>query len=270
MPMIFSQVSASLYKKLYLSLFLLCLLGLNTIVFAATSRLTDDDWTITVTPYIWAQSSNGNVSALGRKAPLNVPFDKALRDTNAGFMGNVSVTHGRLGGFLDAQYLKLSGNHNIDALGDQISASGSSTIVSFGLFYRAYQLQLGGNTIFNDPRLFAVEPLAGVRWTRLSTHIGALGHEISDHDLWQIAFVGGRLMYDLSDRWIWGLEGDVGGGREQIAFQGQTWLGYRTVIFGVNTELHAGYRALYQNYKKGDFEWDVTQHGPVVGIAMHF
>ncbi|MGP6379813.1 hypothetical protein ACTZGB_09750 [Yersinia bercovieri] len=259
MPMIFLRM-----------LMLLCLSGLNTTVFAATSPLANDDWTITVTPYLWAQSSNGNVSALGHRAPLNVPFDKALRDTNAGFMGNVSVTHGRLGGFIDAQYLRLSGSHNIDAYGDQISGRGSSTMVSLGAFYRAYQFPLGGNTIFNDPRLFIVEPLVGVRWTRLSAHIGALGHEVSDHALWQIPFVGSRLIYDLSDRWRWGIEGDIGGLHDQLALQGQTWLGYRTVILGVNTELRAGYRALYQNYKKGDFDWDVTQYGPVVGVAMHF
>jgi hypothetical protein len=31
-----------------------------------------------------------------------------------------------------------------------------------------------------------------------------------------------------------------------------------------------GYRALHQDYDHGDFEWDVTMHGPLLGTAVQF
>jgi hypothetical protein len=41
-------------------------------------------------------------------------------------------------------------------------------------------------------------------------------------------------------------------------------------LFGRPTTLLVGYRALYQNYYRNNFEWDVTMHGPVIGTVTRF
>lgn len=51
--------------------------------------------------------------------------------------------------------------------------------------------------------------------------------------------------------------------------------GYRFGLFGDdNARFLAGYRALYQNYKSGsgsnEFKWDMTLHGPMLGLAIDF
>jgi hypothetical protein len=58
-------------------------------------------------------------------------------------------------------------------------------------------------------------------------------------------------------------------------FTWQLWatLGYRFGLFGDdNANVLVGYRALSQDYKKGNgenrFRWDVTIHGPVIGLAI--
>ena len=42
-------------------------------------------------------------------------------------------------------------------------------------------------------------------------------------------------------------------------------IGYGFELFGRPSFFRAGYRMLYQDYKDGNFEWDVTYKGPVVG-----
>jgi hypothetical protein len=52
-------------------------------------------------------------------------------------------------------------------------------------------------------------------------------------------------------------------------------VGYRFGLFGQdNANLLAGYKALRQKYQDGDgrsaFEWDITMHGPVLGLTITF
>jgi hypothetical protein len=35
-------------------------------------------------------------------------------------------------------------------------------------------------------------------------------------------------------------------------------------------QISAGYRALSWDYDDNDFEWDVTMHGPVLGMSFRF
>ena len=73
------------------------------------------------------------------------------------------------------------------------------------------------------------------------------------------------------------LAGDVGGisTSDQYSAEAFGLIGYRFGLFGEdNANLVAGYRALHQKYEDGNgssaFEWDVTMHGPVVGLTIKF
>jgi hypothetical protein len=68
------------------------------------------------------------------------------------------------------------------------------------------------------------------------------------------------------------MEGDVGGfgAGTKLSLGGQAYLGYRTYLFGHDSLVRVGYRALYQDYESKDFDWEVTQHGPVLGISTKF
>lgn len=51
-------------------------------------------------------------------------------------------------------------------------------------------------------------------------------------------------------------------------------IGYRFGIFGLDCSAVAGYRALSQDYATASgtsgFKWDVTMHGPVMGLVTRF
>jgi hypothetical protein len=52
-------------------------------------------------------------------------------------------------------------------------------------------------------------------------------------------------------------------------------IGYQFSLFGEdNARVFAGYRALSQDYTDGSgndkFEWDVTLHGPILGLGIRF
>ena len=51
-------------------------------------------------------------------------------------------------------------------------------------------------------------------------------------------------------------------------------LGYRFQLFGHGTIAQAGYRAFWQNYATRTdgslFRWNVTLHGPIMGLTLRF
>ncbi len=63
--------------------------------------------------------------------------------------------------------------------------------------------------------------------------------------------------------------GDVGGFdvSSRLTAQGFAAIGYRwTPSFSTSL----GYRAIYTDYVKGGFEYDITQHGVFAGAAYRF
>lgn len=66
--------------------------------------------------------------------------------------------------------------------------------------------------------------------------------------------------------------GDVGGFGvgSDYSWNAQAYVGYRMCLLRAPVILQAGYRALHQKYEDGGFKWDVTQHGPVIGMMFEF
>lgn len=95
---------------------------------------------------------------------------------------------------------------------------------------------------------------------------------------WFDPLIGARAFFDFSEHWNLSLQGDVGGFGIGSDF---TWgamgtIGYRFRLFSEenNARAAAGYRAIYQDYSEGSgnnrFEWDVTLHGPILGLVIEF
>ncbi|WP_029073919.1 hypothetical protein [Kaistia adipata] len=239
------------------------------------------EWSVIVSPYLWAASLSGEGALRGRSVNVEAPFSDIVKDLDLGLMGAVEITNGTFGAFFNAEYVDVS---NSDVLQLQhpsvgevtVGASMTTTIIGAGAYYKVFETALGGDTAFGAPRVFSISPLAGVRWTRLEGDLkatdGNMSRNVSDSQEWLDPFVGARADIDLSSRWNLLIEGDVGGFDvgSKIALNGQAYLGYRTHFLGHETILRLGYRALYQDYSSGGFAWDVTQHGPVLGASVKF
>ncbi len=233
-------------------------------------------WAVIVSPYGWAASLKGNASIAGFDTDVDIPFSDVLDHLDLVMMGNVEVTNGVWGFYVDAQHVQTSQNEQIFA--HEIGLNIKTTSVAGGAYYKAYESELGGETAFGKPRTISFEPTAGVRWTELRAAASAFGLRKEKSANWTDPFIGLRMNADLTGRWNLFAEADIGGFGigSKLSVNAQAYLGYRTMMLGRPTILRAGYRYLHQNYEGDDFtgvnkfRWDVDQHGPVVGFSMRF
>lgn len=233
------------------------------------------DWRIVVSPYIWAASLKGDAALAGRSTSVDVPFSDVVEHVDFTFMGNIAVTNGSWGAFVDVQHVETSQEESVrrQVLGLDIRTKS----LAAGAYFRAYEHDLGGLTLYGTPRRFAIEPVVGLRWTHLKARVSALGLSTRRRADWTDPFVGVRLLADLNERWNIAAEADVGGFGvgSRISANAQAYLGYNTKLFDHAVVWRVGYRVLYQDYSTHDFtgntfRWNVTQRGPVLGFSMYF
>lgn len=235
----------------------------------------DDGWSVTVSPYVWAASLDGNASLAGFDTRVDVPFSDTFEHLDFAFSGDVEIRKGRWGVFLDGQYVKTSQEE--DVLAQTLDLGIKTTRAQGAVFYRIYDSPQGGDTATGSPRTFTIDPLIGVRWTELKADVEVLGLKATKKADWTEPFVGVKSSWDVSERWNLSGEADVGGFGIDKKKSGnvQAFLGYRMHLLQRPSMLKVGYRALYQRYETGDFtgqtlKWSVTQQGPVVGLSMTF
>jgi hypothetical protein len=241
---------------------------------AAVDPAEDDRWRFTVAPYVWGAGLNGDVR-LGRlEEEIDLDFIDIVKDFGFGGMLYAEARKPRYGVFTNVFFVRTrddsSGRIDTDVKSDTAQ-------VAVGGFYRVIDWQWGGDEGERALRL-AVEPYAGVRWSYLRAEIelsGGGGTSLPQADRSE-SFVdpvfGVRLSSGLSENWLAFLSADVGGFGvgSDYSWNAQGHLGYRMTTFGIPAILSLGYRALHQKYEDGDFEWDVTQHGPVLGLSYTF
>jgi len=234
------------------------------------------EWAVIVSPYVWAASLKGNASLAGFDTDVDVPFSEIFDHLDLALMGNVEVTNGKWGVYFDGQHVQTSQDERVFA--HEIGIHIKTTTLAAGAFFKAYEVELGGQTVFGKPRTISFEPTVGVRWTELKADVSAFGVSSTKNSDWADPFIGLRMNADLTDRWNLFAEADVGGFDvgSKVSVNAQAYLGYRMEMLGKPTILRAGYRLLYQDYENDDFtgankfRWDVSQHGPVVGFSMRF
>jgi hypothetical protein len=244
--------------------------------FNAERMAPENEWAVIVSPYVWAASLKGDASLAGFNTDIDVPFSDVLDHLDFAAMGNVEITNGTWGVYFDAQHVRTSQDEELFA--NQLDLGIKTTSLSAGAFFKAYETELGGQTVFNRPRTLSIEPTAGVRWTKLEATVHFLGLSTQKSADWVDPFVGVRLNADLTDRWNLFSSVDVGGFDvgSKFSINAQSYLGYRTMMLGKPTILRVGYRVLHQDYENDDFtgvnkfRWNVTQHGPVIGFSMRF
>ncbi|WP_312163076.1 hypothetical protein [Phenylobacterium sp.] len=234
-----------------------------------------EPWSVSISPYVWAASLDGKATLAGFRTHVDVPFSDVFEHLDLAALGEVEVRKGRWGLYLDGQYVKTSQDEELMAqeLGLGIVKAGATG----GVFYRIYDSPQGGDTVAGEPRRFVVEPMIGMRWTKLKADVEVLGFRTSKKADWTEPFVGVRSSLDLTDRWNLSGEADVGGFDidNKRSANAQAFVGYRTRLLSRPAMLRAGYRVLHQSYETGDFtgqsfRWDVTQQGPVIGLTMGF
>ncbi len=243
-------------------------------------------WQFSITPYVWGTALTGDVGVGKTDANVDASFKDILDHLNGALMLSLEARKGAFGLLSDSIYADLEDNA---ATGDdriKIDATGKLFIQSLAGTYRVGTWQLAdfGST---GPLSVTLDPYAGARYTHLNAELKG---ELDLPDLgisarrtteqsedWVDPIIGVRTAWTLGERWVFVLAGDVGGISTSDQYSAEAWstVGYKFGLFGSNNATAlAGYRVLKQKYENGDgrdrFDWDVTIHGPLVGLKFTF
>ena len=267
-----------------------------------------DKWQFSLTPYAWATSINGDVTARGHKVDVNESFVEIVEKSDSllawmsyfearkgrfafftdlvwadlGFPGNFNITRDPLGRF-DRAALNVRGNAQLDY---------QELIIQSGVAYEIAHWQ-------NAPGSFTALDLMGSAryWNQdvdlslrltgtLTVDLRELGLQFQrsrrvaiarSGDLeWVDPVVGARIRHQIAPGREFTLIGDVGGfgAGSEFSWQAVATYGFDVNCFGKPLHTVIGYRALAvdfsENGRFGENGLNVVQHGPLMGVTFNW
>lgn len=244
------------------------LLAAAVLLLAHAAPAADSEFRIQ--PYLWAPGLTGTIGAPGSDSAL--PGGGQIEATFGDLIGNLKIAGG---GMLSADYRR----DRWSVFGDWTYAHVTSEAPSpLGPLFSGVGGDLRGHIVQGAAgyQVYGaggarVDVFGGVRYynlnLRLDLQTGLLAArtlEVSPD--WVDGIAGVRYQALLGDRWIPGLQVDIGTGGSNYSWQGIASLGYR-VSWG---EISGGWRSLKVNYNSGDTTVDLALSGPFVGVVFRF
>ncbi len=259
---------------------------------------------ISLHSYGWLTSLHGSQTVRGRTVEVDASFldiiDATLGSSGTliGLMADFEARNGPVALFGDLVWTKIgvgSSGVRSRSLGPVGLSGAASADVSFqmaileaGGAYEVARFGVGG-----PGASVALDVLAGGRFWYQKADLSfdlATTVDIGDLELgrnraiarsgsvnWADPFVGARLRYAISPGHEIFVRGDVGGFDVGSRFAWQAIAGYGfdfAVWNGITFSGVLGYRGLYVDYAHGAgrqrYEFDMLQHGPVLGVNMRF
>jgi hypothetical protein len=245
-------------SKLFLALFVAGVVMLPAP--QATAQSSSNEWQFAIAPYLWAAGMDGTMSIADQEADIDVPFSDIIENLDLAFMGHFDMRNDRWVLSSDLIFVDLESSEDLSE--GTVTAGVDLTLLEF----------VGGYRV--SP---AVALIAGARWVDMGASLRYSG-EIVDEDAdagesWIDPLVGIHVFTPLSERWWFGLRGDVGGfgvGSEL------TWQAYADIGFKTSdlVTVFLGYHALDMDYEDGDglhfVGLDVLVSGPQLGVVFTF
>jgi hypothetical protein len=242
-------------------------------------------WTISVAPYIWGTSLDGELGLEGIETDIDVPLKDVLKSLNSMMMLDLSVHKGRLGLFVNPLYANLGSEQNLTILEGTILQQNVNVdmtlkmlILGFGVGYRLGPFPLGAQENGRTPAV-TLEPYFGGRWTDMDAKVyvtRATTRSYNQNTGWVDPMVGLMTEWDLYPRWNLMLSGDAGGfgvGTD-LSWSATLLAGYRFHFSKrIMGNVLFGYRTLYQDFESGSgakFKYDTHMHGPYVSVSIDF
>lgn len=226
-----------------------------------------NEWTYSITPYIWFSSIGGDAAIRGNMFGIHERFTDLVSNVDFGFEFHFEARKNNWGCFVDPTYLKLSAD-TTTADGLPADVRFKEWLVEFGGVYGLPIRPTRSNCLPQN-----LDLLFGGRYWNLSGDLTQEGTTTSGSQSWVDPIIGLRYITGLSDKWSLLLRGDIGGFGvgSDFSWNAIAAFGYATKQ---NQTAFVGYRALKvdrTNGSDGDlFEWDVTYYGPEVGYQWQW
>lgn len=239
---------------------------LGSASFAQGLAMNDDERQLFLSGYIFASGITGDVSTVGPlpDASIDLKFSDVIKDLEGGAMAMVEYRSGRwsLIGDLMHSYVRPSGNLP-GSLIDDVELKQRQTTLQGNVLYRAYATP--------DMR---VDVGGGLRYWHLNNQVTVTspvaptvtGTQEKD---WIDPVIAVRFQTRINEKWRATFFADYGGFG---AGSDETWQIVGTFDYSLNEKLllRAGYRVLSTDYRDGNFRYDVTMHGPLIGLTYRF
>jgi hypothetical protein len=225
-----------------------------------------DNWFYQSYMTLWAASINGTVGKNETQTDIDVSFDDILDKTDVAFGLNFEAGKGPWSVIFFGQYMKLKSD------GTTRNGNDADVEADFLLIDAAFSYQLW-ETSFGDHEKLAIDGLVGIRWTYLKLQVdinqGPLAGFSRDRDVdWVDPYVGARARWYISREWEVEASATIGGFGvgSDTAWSALVLGEYR---FSQKFSAVLGYRAFGWDYDD-QIIWDVTMHGPVLGISFRW
>lgn len=252
-------------------------------------------WTFRFVPYGWLTAMKGTQTIRGRTVKVDASFIDIVEksDSLVALMGDFEARKGPFAFYGDVVWSKVGvegGNirNRTLASGAAITLDSSLSldvemaIVEIGAAYEivrsgplAFDV-LGGARYWHQRAELSLDGAAAIDVGDLAV-VGARAFARSGSVDWLDPVIGARMRYAVAPGHELFLRGDIGGFGAGSRFSWQAVGGY-SFDFGTYNGITfagiVGYRALSVDYSQGEgrrrYEFDVVQHGPVLGLSMRF
>jgi hypothetical protein len=237
---------------------------------APPTVIDSNGWAFGVAAYGWASGIKGNLRTLPPlpMVHLNYPFDKILQNLQGAAMVSFEAHYDRLILFTDFIYAQIEPGKTFDVTLNTIDFPLGVKVKSTS----AIGLAAGGYRFINEPQFF-IDGFLGVRgfYSDNVLKVQTLGRSIDygKSDSWGMPVAGGRIRYNFTDHIYANLIAFAGGTSATNNFSWDVFsgVGYQ---FNPTFQMFAGYRILKVGYRRDNYVYNVTQSGPVVGLAVRF
>lgn len=225
----------------------------------------DDGWQFMLAPYLLMGSVSGDATVgVAGPAEVDMNFGDILEKLQFAFMAHGEVFKGNWGLIADYAYLKLGDDITTQQIG-VVDITQKQTILET-FISRRFRQQWGWFDVYG-----------GIRYWDNSLDLELEGFEItrlSFGENWVDPVIGGRVIYNFSDRFTGNFRGDIGGFGvgSDFSYNLQPGVGYH---FSDWFTLMLQYKYLYTNYSNDKegldfFDYKASTHGPLLGVLFRF
>jgi len=271
---------------------------------APLPRVASSPWTVSLTPYAWVPFLQGDVTVKGRSVDIDVTPIELLEHLDAvPFMSYIEARKGPLALYNDIFFAKVGVDASVSrsvrglTVGADADLDVTLAIIEVGGAFEIARWSSGSGGGLKDVPAFqrytALDVLAGARYWHQEADIKlGLAATLDLNGLvvtrnraiarsgdvdWVDPLVGFRIRQGLAPGQELLLRADVGGFDVGSKFSWNVLGAYSfdfAVRNGVTYSGMLGYRALSVDFEKNSgtskYEYDVVQHGPVVGLTLRF
>ncbi|MBM6582244.1 hypothetical protein ILT44_18740 [Microvirga sp. BT689] len=248
-----------------------------------------------MTPYGWLTALDGTQTVRGRSVKVDASFIDIVEesDTLVALMGDFEARNGPFGLLANVVWSKIGVERDnvrsrtlapgiTGTLGTSLSLDIEMAIAEIGAAYEvarsgplAFDILAGARYWYQEGDLsFGVTGTVEVGDLEVT---GARAFARSGSVDWLDPMIGARVRYALAPGHELQLRGDIGGFGvgSDFSWQAIGAYGFELGTYqGVTFSGVVGYRALYVDYVQGEgrqrYEFDMLQHGPILGISARF